>query len=132
MNTSFFLYMTATIGLAVGGSATAATLQATNPFSTIPGAVTAPVAPTLIATIENLTDGTYRANVNGAAVSLVIQSGKPVAYSFGDWNAKRVTMRKNIIRIDQAKFKITGLNATTLQGVFTLNGKDTNMTLTLQ
>lgn len=132
MNTPLFLYMAAAIGLVAGGSATAATLQPTTPFSTMSGVVTAPVAPTLVATLDDLTDGTYRANVDGSAVSLVVQSGKPVAYSFGNWKAKRVSIRKNIIRIDQAKFKITGLNANVLQGVFTLNGRNTNLTLTRQ
>ena len=132
MNTPFFLYMAAAIGLVAGGSVTAATLQTTTPFSTMSGLLTAPVVPTLVATLENLTDGTYRANVDGSAVSLVVQSGKPVAYSFGNYKAKRVSIRKNIIRIDQAKFKITGLNTNVLQGVFTLNGRNTNLTLTRQ
>ncbi len=132
MNTPFFLYTAAAIGLVAGESVTAATLQAASPFSTISGVVTGPVVPTLVSTLENLTDGTYRANVDGSAVSLVVQSGKPVAYSFGKYKAKRVSIRKNIIRIDQAKFKITGLNANVLQGVFTLNGRDTNLTLTRQ
>lgn len=132
MNTPFFLYIAAAIGLVAGGSATAATLQSKAPFSTMSGVVTAPVAPTLVATLDDLTDGTYRANVDGSAVSLVVQSGKPVAYSFGDYTAKRVSIRKNIIRIDQAKFKITGLNGNVLQGVFTLNGRNTNLTLTRQ
>jgi hypothetical protein len=133
MFTKFFLSIITALafGIVSVGNTTATAAVAIPPvsFPIIDGAFAAPSTVTLAAASQ-LTDGTYRGNVNGTLVTLVIKSGAPTQYSYGTWKTNKVRMLKNFtVKIDQGRLKITGLSSEEIVGVFSLNGRKTNMHL---
>jgi hypothetical protein len=125
----FFLSTIAAAALTFAGITSTATASVAIPpvqFAVIDGAIDNQ-SMIILAAASQLTDGVYHAKVSGKIAKLTIQSGKPVAYSYGSYKARRVSIKGNTVHIDKARLKITGLSSQAIVGIFTLGGKNTDV-----
>jgi len=92
-------------------------------------AMAATAEPAALAAVQ-LSDGTYTSDIEGKIATLVVRGGQPVAYSWGDYDAKAVTLDGNTINIDAAQLRVNPSGPDNIRGPFTHRGRTIQANLT--
>ena len=65
-------------------------------------------------------DGVWQADTGAV---LTIRGGEPVAYTFGDYEARRLSVSGSTVRIDDARLRINEVRGQQFEATFTLSGQ---------
>ena len=65
-------------------------------------------------------DGVWQSDTGAV---LTIRGGEPVAYTFGDYEARRLSMSGSTVRIDDARLRINEVRGQQFEATFTLSGQ---------